>query len=121
MFVIMKKVFYLKTCGTCTKILKMFDISDWELREIKSSPITEGELEDMYKLTNSYESLFSRRSTQIKAQNIDVKSLGEKDFKKLLLEHYSFLKRPVFVTDQEIFIGNEKQKIENLEHFFNRK
>ncbi|MGA9211826.1 arsenate reductase family protein [Kaistella sp.] len=104
--------------GTCTKILKMFDLSDWELRELKSAPITEQELAEMYMLTKSYESLFSRRSTQIKARNIDLKSLQEKDFKKLILDHYSFLKRPIFLTDKEIFIGNDKKNIENLEIFF---
>lgn len=117
----MKKVFYLKTCGTCTKILKMFDLSAWELRELKSDPISEDELAEMYTLTKSYETLFSRRSTQIKARDIDVKSLEEKDFKALILDHYSFLKRPVFLTDKEIFVGNEKKTIENLEKFFNVK
>lgn len=114
----MQKVFYLKTCGTCTKILNRFDLSDWTLREIKSQPVTPDELAEMYALTNSYEALFSRRSTQIKAQNIDVKSLKENDFKKLLLNHYSFLKRPVFLTDKQIFIGNQTQNLENLEKFF---
>ena len=114
----MKKVFYLKSCGTCTKILKQLDLSDWELREIKSKPISEEELSEMFEKTKSYEALFSRRSTQIKAQNIDVKSLKEDDFKKLILEHYSFLKRPVFLTDKEIFVGNEKKNLENLEQFF---
>lgn len=117
----MQKVFYLKSCGTCTKILKMFDLSDWELRELKSSPITEEELAQMYEHSKSYEALFSRRSTQIKARNIDVKSLEEKDFKELILDHYSFLKRPVFLTDKEIFIGNDKKNIENLEKFFSGK
>lgn len=116
----MQKVFYLKTCGTCTKIMKQFDLSGWILREIKSEPITEEELAKMYEKTQSYEALFSRRSTQIKAQNIDVKTLQEEDFKKLILEHYSFLKRPVFLTDEEIFVGNEKKNLENLEIFFNK-
>lgn len=115
----MKKVFYLKSCGTCTKILKQFDLSDWELREIKSEPISAEELTAMFEKIKSYEALFSRRSTQIKAQNIDVKSLKEDDFKKLILEHYSFLKRPVFLTDKEIFVGNEKKNLEDLETFFN--
>lgn len=114
----MQKVFYLKTCGTCTKILKIFDLSDWELRELKSAPITEEELAQMYQFTKSYEALFSRRSTQIKARNIDVKSLEEKDFKDLILDHYSFLKRPVFLTDKEIYVGNDKKNVESLEQFF---
>ncbi|QOW11868.1 arsenate reductase family protein [Kaistella flava (ex Peng et al. 2021)] len=117
----MQKVFYLKTCGTCTKILKMFNLSDWELRELKSAPITEEELAQMYQLTKSYEALFSRRSTQIKARNIELKSLEKNDFKELILDHYSFLKRPVFLTDKEIFVGNDKNNIENLEQFFSGK
>lgn len=114
----MQKVFYLKTCGTCTKILKQFDLSNWELREVKSKGISAEELAEMYEKTKSYEALFSRRSTQIKARNIDVKTLEENDFKDLILDHYSFLKRPVFLTDKEIFIGNEKENLENLTAFF---
>lgn len=117
----MKKVFYLKTCGTNRKIMADKDLSDWELREIKSEPITKDELAEMYAKTKSYEALFSKKSTQIKAREIDVKSLQEKDFKKLLLDHYSFLKRPVFITDEEIFVGNDKENLENLTEFFERK
>ncbi len=114
----MKKVFYLKTCDTCLKILKKFDLTDWELREIKTEPITKEELAEMYEKTKSYEALFSKKSTQIKLRGIDVKSLQEKDFKKLLLEHYTFLKRPVFLTDNEIFVGNDKKNVAALEQFF---
>ena len=114
----MKKVFYLKTCGTCKKIMSQFDLSDWELRELKPQNIAEAELEDLFKQTNSYEALFSKKSTQIKGREIDVNSLKEIDFKNLILEHYSFLKRPVFVTDKKIFVGNEKKNIENLTEFF---
>lgn len=114
----MKKVFYLKTCNTCHKILKLYNLEDWELREIKSKPISKEELDQMHQLTNSYEALFSKRSSQIKARNIDVKSLKEKDFKRLILDHYTFLKRPVFVTDKEIFIGNDKKNLEKLKAYF---
>ncbi len=114
----MKKVFYLKTCGTNKKIMSPLDLSDWELREIKSQPVTEAELEEMYEKTKSYEALFSKKSTQIKERAIDVNSLTEKDFKKLILDHYSFLKRPVFVTDNEIFAGSDKNNLENLNAYF---
>lgn len=117
----MQKVFYLKTCGTCTRILKQFDLSGWELREIKSQEISEEELAEMFEKTQSYEALFSRRSTQIKARDIDLKSLKENDYKKLILEHYSFLKRPVFLTDEKIFVGNDHHNLENLEQFFAQK
>ncbi len=113
----MKKVYFLKTCSTCTRIMSEFDLSDWELREIKSQPITEQELTEMYERTGSYEALFSKKSTQIKLRNLSVKELSENDFKSLLLDHYTFLKRPVFITDNAIFIGNDKQNIEELRNF----
>ncbi|MFN3020676.1 arsenate reductase family protein [Chryseobacterium sp. TY3] len=117
----MKKVFYLKTCGTCKKIMAEFDLSDWELREIKSAPVTKEELTEMYNLTKSYEALFSKKSTQIKAREIEVKTLGEKNFKDLILDHYSFLKRPVFITEKDIFAGSDKKNLENLKAFFEAK
>jgi arsenate reductase-like glutaredoxin family protein len=91
-----------------------FDLSDFEQREIKAKAVTEEELQEMYDLSNSYEALFSKKSTQIKERNIDVKSLQEEDFKKLILEDYRFLKRPVFINNQEIFIGSDKKNIELL-------
>lgn len=116
----MKKVFYLKTCGTNKKIMTPLDLSDWELREIKSNPVTEDELEEMYEKTKSYEALFSKKSTQIKERGIDVSSFKEQDFKKLILDHYSFLKRPVFITDKEVFAGSDKKNLENLNAFFDK-
>ncbi|HCR76117.1 MAG TPA: arsenate reductase family protein [Chryseobacterium sp.] len=114
----MKKVFYLNTCSTCKKIMAEFDLKDWELREIKKTPVTKEELAEMYEKTNSYQALFSKKSTQIKQRDIDVKSLSEDGFKDLLLDHYSFLKRPVFMTDDNIFVGNEKKNVEALREFF---
>ena len=91
-----------------------FDLSDFEQREIKTKAVTEEELQELYALTQSYEVLFSKKSTQIKERNIDVKSLQEEDFKMLILEDYRFLKRPVFIINQEIFIGSDKKNVEFL-------
>lgn len=110
----MKKVFYLKTCSTCKRIMSEFDLTGFEQREIKSKPVTEEELQEMYALSKSYEALFSKKSTQIKERNLEVKSLNEEDFKTLILEDYRFLKRPVFIVNQEIFIGSDKKNIELL-------
>lgn len=114
----MKKVFHLKNCGTCQKILQRYDLSGWEIREIKSEPITVQELEQMCELAGSYEALFSKRSTQIRARNIETQTLSEDEFQDLLLDHYSFLKRPVFITDDKIFIGSDKKNIVALDELF---
>ena len=36
---------------------------------------------------------------------------SEKDFRKLLLEEYTFLKRPVVINGKEIFIGNAPKTV----------
>lgn len=70
-----------------------------------------GEVDALKKLAGSYEALFSRRSQQIKKLGLDVSKFSEKDYRKYILEHYSFLKRPVVVVDGQIFIGNAKAAV----------
>ena len=116
----MKKVYFLKTCGTCKRIMSELNLDHWEKREIKTKGISEEELQEMYKLAGTYEALFSKKSTQIKARNLDLSSLNEDDFKALILDHYSFLKRPVFIDGDRIFIGNDKKTVEFLKEEFGR-
>ena len=47
--------------------------------------------------------------------------LKEKDFKKLLLTHYSFLKRPVLLLNSKIYIGNSKKNVRKAEIELNKK
>ena len=76
-----------------------------KLRELKSEPLTGAEVDALKKLAGSHEALFSRRSQQIKKLGLDLSTFSEKDYRKYILEHYSFLKRPVIVVDGEISIG----------------
>ena len=116
----MKKVYFLKTCGTCKRIMSELDLDKWEKREIKINGISKEELQEMHNLAGTYEALFSKKSTQIKARNLDVSSLHEDDFKTLILDHYSFMKRPVFIDEDRIFIGNDKKNVELLKEEFGR-
>jgi len=109
----MKKIYHLETCKTCQKILKELEPLDGiELREIKSKGVTPEELEEMRALTNSYEDLFSRRAMLFRQRDLKSQQLNETDYKNLILEHYTFLKRPVVIIDDQIFIGNAKKQVE---------
>jgi len=110
----MKKIYYLKTCDTCKKILKSIPLDGFILQEIKSNPITVKQLEELKKLSGTYESLFSRRAKKYKARDLKNQNLNEIDYKQLILEEYTFLKRPVIIVEDEIFIGNSKKTIESL-------
>ena len=109
----MKKIYHLKTCSTCVRILKELNpSSDYILQNIKSEEITVKQLEEMHKLSGSYESLFSKRSKLYKEMDLKNQDLKEKDFKLYILEHYTFLSRPVIIVNNEIFIGNSKKTVE---------
>jgi arsenate reductase (glutaredoxin) len=62
-------------------------------------------------LAGSYEGLFSRVALKYKALGLKEKKLTEEDYKKYILEEYTFLKRPVIITGNKIFIGNSKNNI----------
>lgn len=108
----MKKVYYLKTCTTCQRILKELELPDgFELREIKSNPISEEELDTLKKLAGSYEALFSKRAQLYKQRNLKERTLSEEDMKQLILEHYTFIKRPIILFEDQIFLGNSAATI----------
>jgi len=109
----MKKIFYLKTCDTCRKILQSLPNTDgFALREIKTEPITPEELDEMHRLAGSYEALFSRKATLYKERGLKDRQLSEDDYKNLINEHYTFLSRPVIVDGEAIFVGNSKKMVE---------
>nr|WP_242610673.1 ArsC/Spx/MgsR family protein [Aquimarina brevivitae] len=109
---IVKKVFYLSTCDTCKRILNELELpADFELQDIKTTAITPSQLEAMKVLAGSYEALFSKRARLYKERGLKDKNLSEQDIKELILEHYTFLKRPVLIADEEIFIGNSKKVV----------
>lgn len=109
----MNKVYYLKSCSTCIRILKMLNLpSDTVLQNIKTEAITEEQIDEMKQLAGTYESLFSKRATLYKQRDLKNKNLTEVDYKHLILEHYTFLSRPVFILNNKIFIGNSKQNVE---------
>lgn len=110
---LMKAIFYLKTCDTCRRILKSLpNTENFELREIKTQPMTAAELQEMHRLAGSYEALFSRKAALYKERGLKDKQLGEQDYKNLILEHYTFLSRPVIVDGENIFIGNSAKNVE---------
>ena len=110
----MKKIYYLKTCDTCRRILKTMDTSEYILQEIKTEPITVHQLDELYSLTKSYEVLFSKMAKKYKQMDLKSQTLTEKDYRQLILEEYTFLKRPVIVNKKEVYVGNSKKRADNF-------
>ena len=115
----MKKIY---TIGHCTTSLALFEETGLDkligkkftLQNIKFEKITPAQLDEMKKLAGSYEALFSRRAIKYRELGLNKKQLTENDYRNLILEEYTFLKRPVAIVNNQIFIGNTKDVVEKL-------
>ena len=108
----MKKIYHLSTCNTCQRILKELNNGEgFELQDIKTEPMTPTQVEQMKEMAGSYEALFSRRARKYRAMGLHEQDLAEDDYRRLILEEYTFLKRPVILVYDQIFVGNRKKVV----------
>ena len=108
-----KKMYHLAHCTTCQTIIKETgaDKAGLEFQNIREEKMTIKQLEEMKKLAGSYEALFSRRALKYKELGLKDKQLTEDDYKNYILEEDTFLKRPVTIIHEQIFIGSDKKTV----------
>ena len=115
----MRVFFYLSSCDTCKRIMKDLQLDSSIMKiDIKKNPITESQIDELNKLSQSYEALFSKRAQLYKKKGLKDQALKDRDYRDLILEHYTFLKRPILVYGKNIFIGNSSRVIEAAKVFF---
>ncbi|MEP0263303.1 ArsC/Spx/MgsR family protein [Dokdonia sp.] len=108
----MKKIYHLSTCNTCQRIIQEINPdNEVQLQDIKTEAITQEQIQAMHVLAGSYEALFSKRAQLYRQRNLSEQELSEDDYRNLILEHYTFLKRPVMIINDTIFIGNSKKVV----------
>jgi len=107
-----KKIYYLGTCTTCERILKELKPGKgFLMQDIKTEKITPAQIDEMAALAGSYEALFSRVALKYRGLGLNTMKLTEKDYRKYILEEYTFLKRPVIIMGKQIFIGNSPKNV----------
>ena len=114
----MKKIYHLGNCTTCQTIIKAtgIDKKGFDMQDIKFEKITPAQIDEMKKMTGSYESLFSRRALKYKEWKLKDKQLTEKYYRQYILDEYTFLKRPVVIMGDKISVGSEKKTVEALKN-----
>lgn len=108
----MKHIFYLSTCDTCQRILKQWKIEGCTLQDIKTEPMTAEQVDHMIELAGNAEALFSKRARKYKELGLKDKNLSDSEIRQLIIEEYTFLKRPVLLTDDAVFAGSAKASVE---------
>lgn len=118
----MKKIYYLPNCGTCKRIMSELKLGEGDIkRDIKEKAIQPKELDEMAKLSGSYEALFSRVAMKYRKMGLNNKKLTEKDYRSYILQEYTFLKRPTVIVNDKIFIGSSKSNVSALIAEYNKK
>ena len=115
----MKKIYYLSTCDTCKRIISELQLKekDFTFQDIKVENIGPTDLDKIKEKVGSYEDLFSKRSRKYKSMEIAKKDLSEADYRNLILEEYTFLKRPFILYQDRVFIGNSPKVIQAAKDF----
>ena len=109
----MKKVYHLSSCNTNQRILKEINFGDEvELQDIKKENIDGKTLDFIKDKVGSYEALFSKRAMKYRSMGLNEMDLTEEDYRKYMLEEYTFLKRPFIILEDEVFVGNAKKTVE---------
>lgn len=117
----MKKIYHLKSCSTNVRILKEINPgSDVELQNIKEENIDAETLDILKEKVGSYEAMFSKKAMKYRSMGLNEMDLTEADYRKYMLEEYTFLKRPFMINGDEVFIGNSKSVVENAVNSFNK-
>ena len=116
----MKKIYHLSSCSTNQRILKEINPgADVLLQDIKQEAIDEKTLDFLKEKVGSYEALFSKRAMKFRSMGLTEMNLSEADYKKYMLEEYTFLKRPFMINENEVFIGNSKNTVAEAVKSFN--
>ena len=115
----MKRIYHLSSCSTCQRILKEINPSaDVELIDIKVQNIDVETLDWIKSKVGSYEALFSKRAMKFKSMGLNQMQLTESDYRKYMLEEYTFLKRPFMIFGEQVFIGNAAKEVEKAKIAF---
>lgn len=109
----MKKIFHLSSCNSCERVIDELKLKNKKFifQDLKTEPITEQQLEELKDKAGSYEALFSKIARKYRALGLHEKVLSENDYKNFILKEYTFLKRPVILIKDSIFIGSSKNNI----------
>ncbi len=109
-----KKIYHLSTCDTCRKILAEINTEGATMVNIREEIIDKETLDWLKKKVGSYEGLFNKRAQKLKEMKPEEKPVKDADFKKLILKDYTFLKRPVIICGDDVWVGNEKATVTSL-------
>ena len=110
----MRKIYHLSTCNTCQRILSETGTNGFEVIDVKEQIISSEDLDHAKAKLGSYEALFNKRAIKYRQQGLNEQSLSDDQFRDLILNEYTFMKRPLYFIEDEVYAGNAKKTVEHI-------
>jgi len=109
------KVYLLSSCSTCKRILKQVsEFGEFEVIDVKKSRLSIEQIDNLADKAGGYSEILNKQSQKYRSLDLKNKELSISDYQNLLTNEYTLLKRPVFIIDNKIFVGNGKTNIKLL-------
>ena len=122
------RIWHLATCNTCKRILSGLP-DGIPLQDVRTQPLTEAQLDRMVELAGGVAPLFSKRARKYRELGLHERQPSDLELRALLLEHDTFLKRPVAIVSDgdpmdpkhaaRIYIGSSKGVVTELDKALN--
>tara|TARA_B100000902_G_scaffold396477_1_gene457579 strand:+ start:46 stop:396 length:351 start_codon:yes stop_codon:yes gene_type:complete len=113
----MRKIYHLSKCNTCQRILSETGTNGFEVIDIKEQIISSEDLDHAKAKLGSYEVLFNKRAIKYRQQGLNEQSLSDDQFRDLILNEYTFMKRPLYFIKDEVYAGNAKKTVEQIKAY----
>lgn len=101
-------MFWLPHCTTCQKAVKYLEQKGCviaKFRDIKHDPLSRSDVKRLTKLVGGADELFSRRARKYREMNLSDRELSPDEMIQLMVDEYTFIKRPVLVCDGQATAG----------------
>lgn len=112
-------LYWLPNCSTCQKAEKFLENQDVEISEfhnLKENNLSRETVEKLAEKVGGADKLFSRRAIKYREMKLNERELSEDEMLDLMLSEYTFIKRPVLVSDTKAIAGfSEKSYKEFLQ------
>lgn len=113
------RIWVLGTCNTCSRVVASLPEGSVDVVDFRKEPVDGETLDRWIALAGSVAPLFSKRARKYRELGLHEKELSEQEMRALILEHDTFIKRPVAVLDgpqgAQIYIGSAKGSVAALQ------
>ncbi len=105
---------YCTTCQRAMQYLQERGVTVQSFRDVKTQPLTRGEVEDLARKVGGADRLFSRRAMKYRQMGLHEQQLSEDDLLRLMMEEYTFVTRPVIVRGDRATAGFSAKRVDEL-------